>query len=341
MWRSRWGLAAGLLLALLSACQPPSDRGPDTSAAPAAASGATPAGARPLEPVKVTVPTKSLTFLPFYFGQDKGLFREEGVDLDLIQMRPPLGIAALEAGDVAYSAAPGVGMRAALQGAALRVILFAQTRPSFSLIGQPGMVGEKVQTVAVSGLRSTAHYAALAVMRRLGRGGPQDEVTYLTTNETAQSYTALTAGAVDAAILSPPYTAMALLAGYVNLGDAFDLPDIQGGLVTTVRRLQTEPAQVKALLRGTLRSLDYLVRHDEELIDYLQREFHLAREVAAGSYAIVRQVLNPRGDIDAATLQAAVAQMKEDAGITDDVPLEQLVDLAPLRAVQAELNLEP
>src|SRR2546425_981546 len=170
------------------------------------------------EKVRVTVPAKSLTFLPFYFGQSKGIFNEEGIDPELIVMRRPLGIVALEAGDVAYSAAPGVGMRAALKGAQLRVVTFVQTRLSFSLLGQPGMNEKRIKSVGVSGIGSTAHYAALAVMKRLGRGAAEDRVVYITTNTTAQSYTSLVGKVVDAAILTPPYTSMATLAGYVDLG---------------------------------------------------------------------------------------------------------------------------
>lgn len=174
------------------------------------------------------MPTKSLTFLPFYFGLAKGIFNDEGIDLELIVMRPPLGIVALEAGDVAYSAAPGVGMRATIRGAPLRIVMFIQTKLSFSLVGQPAMIGKKINTVGVSGIGSTAHYAGLAVMEKLGRGGPDDKVTYIVTNNTGQSYFSLVGKAIDAAVLSPPYTSMAILAGYVHLGDAFDLRDVQG-----------------------------------------------------------------------------------------------------------------
>jgi ABC-type nitrate/sulfonate/bicarbonate transport system substrate-binding protein len=294
--------------------------------------------ARPLGQVRITVPTKSITFLPFYFGQDKGLYSAEGLALDLVQMRPPLGISALEAGELAYSAAPGVGMRAAIQGAAIRAVLFVQAKPSFTLIGQPGIAPERIKTVAISGLGSTAHYAALNVMRKLGRGGP-DDATYFATNDTAKSYQALQGNAADAAILSPPYTSMAILAGYGHLGDAFDMVDVQGGLVTTTRHLAEQPAEVKALLRGTLRALDYIATHEDELVAYMEKEFELEHGVAAGSYAIVKQVLDLTGDIDDAALHSVVDQMKQDAGFAEDVPLDRVADLRLLREVQAELGM--
>jgi ABC-type nitrate/sulfonate/bicarbonate transport system substrate-binding protein len=60
---------------------------------------------KPLERVRLTVPAKSLTFLPYYFGKAQGIFAREGIDLEIIVMRPPLGVTALVAGDLDYTAA--------------------------------------------------------------------------------------------------------------------------------------------------------------------------------------------------------------------------------------------
>ncbi len=85
---------------------------------------------RPLEKVKMTVPAKSLTFFPYYFGKDKRIFEEEGIDIELIVIRPPIGIIALQAGELDYSAAGGLGMRAVLKGAAAPTIRQPTSRPT-------------------------------------------------------------------------------------------------------------------------------------------------------------------------------------------------------------------
>ena len=53
---------------------------------------------KPLERVRITVPAKSLTFMPYYFGKAHGIFAKEGIDLEIIVMRPPLGVRSLPAG---------------------------------------------------------------------------------------------------------------------------------------------------------------------------------------------------------------------------------------------------
>lgn len=293
---------------------------------------------RPLEKVKLTVAAKSVTFVPFYFGKAKGFFKEEGVDLDIVVIRPPIGITALQAGEVDYSASSGVGMRAALKGASLRALMFIQTKLSFSLIGQPGMDSKKIKTVAVSGVGSLAHYAAIAVLKKLGRGGPNDALTYITSNTTAQSYASLMGKAVDAAILTPPYTSMATIGGYADLGNAFDMRDVQGGLVARASHLQEHREQVKAMVRAILRSLDYVVRNEAEAIRYLQKEFRLEPKVAADSYGIVKQVLNTSGDIEEPILKSVVENMKKETQVTADFPMDRIVDLTLLREVRSELQ---
>jgi ABC-type nitrate/sulfonate/bicarbonate transport system substrate-binding protein len=293
---------------------------------------------QPPERVRIAVPVKSVTFLPFYFGKDKGFFRDEGIDLEPIITTSTVGIAALQAGEVDYTAATSVAMRAALLGAPLRSVVFVQTKLSFSLIGQPGMTSDKINTIAVSGIGTLAHYAALAIMDKLGQSGRKDRVTYIGTTSTRMSYVALTSKAVDAANVTPPFTSMATTSGYVYLGDAFHVPGVQGGLATTTRHLTEKRGQVRGVIRAILRAMDAIGNRRAEVIDYIQKEFRMDREVAVGSYDIIKRTLNLDGDIDEGELRQVIEQMKKDAKVTAEVPMDRVVDLSVLREVRAELE---
>ena len=287
-----------------------------------------------LERVRITVPAKSLTFMPYYFGKAHGIFAKEGIDLEIIVMRPPLGVTALVAGDLDYSAAGGVSVRAAMKGVPLRTVTFIQTRLSFSLVGQPGMTPARIKNVAVSGIGSLAHYAAITVLKRLNN----EKVAYISTNTTASNYTALLGKAVEAAILTPPYTSMATLAGYVDLGNTFDVRDLQGGLVARAPYLQDHREQVKSVIRSTLRSMDSIVKNEAEVIPYLQRDFGLEPKIAADTFKILKQVVNSDGDIEEAVLKSIIDKIRQESGISAEVPADRLVDLSILREVRAELR---
>ena len=293
---------------------------------------------KPLEKVRLAVAAKALTLLPYYYGKSKGLFEREGIDLEIIAMRPPVGITALQAGEVDYGGSTGVALRAAMKGLPLKAYMFIQTRLSFTLVGQPGMTPARLRNIAVSGIGSLAHTAAMTVARRLGRDGPGDKIVYLATNTTPSSFQSLTAKAVDAAILTPPYTSMATLAGYVDLGDTFDVRDLQGGIVGRVTHVQNHREQVKAMIRSVLRSTELIVKNESEVIAYIQKDFSLEPKVAVDSYKILLKVLNSDGDIDDTTLKTIIDKIRQESGLAAEIPSDRLVDLTLLREVKAELR---
>ena len=293
---------------------------------------------KPLEKVRLAVAAKALTLLPYYYGKSKGLFEREGIDLEIIAMRPPVGITALQAGEVDYGGSTGVALRAAMKGLPLKAYMFIQTRLSFTLVGQPGMTPARLRNIAVSGIGSLAHTAAMTVARRLGRDGPGDKIVYLATNTTPSSFQSLTAKAVDAAILTPPYTSMATLAGYVDLGDTFDVRDVQGGLVGRMSHIQNHREQIKAVLRAVLRSNEMILKNDAEVIPFIQKEFGLEQNVAADSYRQIKRVLNADGDIEEPVLKSILDKIRQESGIAAEIPVDRLVDLSMLREVRAELR---
>src|SRR5689334_22769918 len=66
--------------------------------------------------VRIHIPSKSLSVMPYYFGQDKGFFPREVVNVELIAMAPPIAIAALVAGELDFSTTLGAATSAIMQG---------------------------------------------------------------------------------------------------------------------------------------------------------------------------------------------------------------------------------
>jgi hypothetical protein len=210
--------------------------------------------------------------------------------------------------------------------------MFIQTRLSFSLLAQPGMTPAKIRNVAVSGIGSLAHYAGITVMKRLGN----EKVAYVSTNTTGNSYTALIGKAADAAVLTPPYTSMAALAGYPDFGNTFDVRDLQGGLVSRAAHIHDHRDQVRSMIRATLRSMEVLVRNETDVVPYLQKDFGLEPRIAADTFRILKQIVNSDGDIEEPVLKSIVEKLKQESGITAEIPLDRLVDLSILREVKGK-----
>jgi ABC-type nitrate/sulfonate/bicarbonate transport system substrate-binding protein len=131
---------------------------------------------------------------------------------------------------------------------------------------------------------------------------------------------------------------MATLAGYVDLGNTYDVRDLQGGLVARLTYIQEHRERVKAMIRATLRSMDDIVKNESEVVSYLQRDFGLEPKIAADTYKILKQVVNPDGDIEEPVLKTILEKIKQESGISGEVPADRLVDLSLLREAKAELR---
>ena len=92
------------------------------------------------------------------------------------------------------------------------------------------------------------------------------------------------------------------------------------------------------MIRGTLRSMDALVKNEAEVVAYLQKDFGLEPKIAADTYRILRQIVNADGDIEEPVLRAIIDKIRQESGFAAEIPLERLVDLSSLREVKAEIR---
>ena len=61
--------------------------------------------------------------MPFFIAREKGLFREEGLEVELIFMKAIQTVQAMLAGSIDFGTATGTGVSAAVNGADIRIVL--------------------------------------------------------------------------------------------------------------------------------------------------------------------------------------------------------------------------
>jgi ABC-type nitrate/sulfonate/bicarbonate transport system substrate-binding protein len=91
--------------------------------------------------VRVAIPSESMAQIAFYVGIEKGYYKQEGLDVELILMRAPVANLSLIGGDVNFSTVPAAALNAALRGAPLRVIYSTFYRPMHWLYAKPQSQG--------------------------------------------------------------------------------------------------------------------------------------------------------------------------------------------------------
>src|SRR5687767_15539874 len=72
---------------------------------------------RGIEKVRIAVSSKSLGFLDTWAARERGFYRKHGIDAEIIAMRPPLTIGAIQAGEIDYAFGASTISRGSISGA--------------------------------------------------------------------------------------------------------------------------------------------------------------------------------------------------------------------------------
>ncbi|MGZ8486514.1 MAG: ABC transporter substrate-binding protein, partial [Candidatus Binatia bacterium] len=73
--------------------------------------------------VRISFSSRSNTSVPYYVAVSKGFFREEGMDVEIIQANPRLGVMALMNGDVSFTGTFVSTVRGILSGFPMKIVL--------------------------------------------------------------------------------------------------------------------------------------------------------------------------------------------------------------------------
>jgi NitT/TauT family transport system substrate-binding protein len=219
------------------------------------------------EKIRTAIPQGTLNYLSVYVAEAKGFFRDEGLDNETVIISGPRATAALLSGDVDYSGAGGSGMRAAVVGATLKVIMFQTEKVTWYLITDPSVMKAsdlKGKKVAVGSIGDTQDRLTTLFVERAGLS-PGDITRITMGTSTTARILAVKTGAVQAAAMDPGGAIVAEKEGLkalAFLGDLFPFPF--QGFATTDKKITENPGQIKRWLRVMIRGLVYLRERPEE-----------------------------------------------------------------------------
>lgn len=299
-------------------------------------------GTAAAQKVRIAMPAKSMTFLNFYVGEKFGIYKSEGFEVSLEVIKPDVGIAGMVAGEIDYTAAIGSAMRAAATGVQIKAAMFTMDRVIVYMYAKPSIKSiEELKggkTVATTGLVATPTYAAKVMARAHGLN-PDKDLTFIATGDVANSLAALQGGVADVAMLSVPFNFKAEELGFRNLGSAVDyLQTPFAGLGVTDAKMKSHPAQVKRMIRATLKGVEFTrdSANQEKVVGLLMDEFKLDRKTAALSLIDIIKALSKDGTTSESAVKIEIKEIREQAKIKTEVPVSQVVDYKLLEEVLAE-----
>lgn len=280
--------------------------------------------------------------LLYRFANEKGFYREEGLDVRPIQAGMLPGIQGLVGGSFHFSQILGQGAGAILRGVPLKIVMVFDTQPLNWLFARKEIKSlqdlKGGKQVAVSSFGAALDQMTRDLLPRRGID-PQKDVVLRAIEPTPNRLAALMTGAVDAAVVNQMDRIIAKKNGFNELlfyGD--DLEFVTAGAVTTERLLAQRPDLVRKFLRGTLKGFHWLKSNEKEVVARMLPIMKISDAEAVDIYKAWVRVMSPDGTIPRSLQEKMIAFQRQSLKIEREVTPEGVYDLTMVRALNAELR---
>jgi len=299
-----------------------------------------------LKKVRMGSSSTNVSFLALYTALNRGFFKDEGIDLEIVFMPANLASTAVLNGDIDYNGAVTGTIGAAVQGRPMKVLLFTVSKPLLFLMGQKNITDLKQlkgKKIAGSSPGGSATLLANQALKQIGLEPGKDVSVLQMSGNAASRYAVLESGVVDASLLSVPENIIAHEKGYnelLFLGDIVEFP--QNGFGTSDKRIRENPDEVYRMVRATLRGLQFIweKNNQEAVTNILMKQWKVSdRKMAAEMARQVNRVLTKDAYVKPESVQVLVDLARESAKVTKPVNAMDVVDYSFLDKARKELGM--
>ena len=292
--------------------------------------------------IRIAVANFNVSFMMTGVAAKKGFFRDEGLEAEIIGMRPPVSITALASGDIDYTTVFGSVVRAAMRGLPVRVVASFIDGSTHALIARPDFKSVKDlrgKTMGVGSYGASDDISARMMVRHYGVD-PDKQMKIVALGSDRARFAALKEGIVDVTVVAPPVDSEGRKAGFNILARAYEIftfPFV--GLGTSVKKITDRPDEVKRTIKALVRANRFIRDNRDESIQILAQWGRSERSAAAAAYDSSVKVFNLDGSIPDSGLRLVIDQAKAEANINREVNFTEVAELSMLREAQRELSI--
>ena len=279
----------------------------------------------------ISIPGPTLSYTHLYYGQEKGFFAQEGLDLQVLVVRGIIGVSSLMSGEIDVTCHAGSGFAAALRGLPVKIISVTHDRPAHELIVAPSiMTGTdlKGKPIAVGSLEGTAAVITRRILQAKGLD-PNKDVTLLSMDTTVRLQSLFT-GKVAGAMMTPPSTYLALDQGYRVLARGKDhMRYLQTGVVTTDANIKQKRVKIVRFLRGWNRALKFYQDNPEVMLPYIQKKLGIKEtQLARRMYEEDIQTVSLTGRLSPDAEREILETGREALRIKEPIAVDKVFDFS-------------
>ena len=301
------------------------------------------AQARAADKIRVSVTNYNMSYLAAGVAAERGFFKEEGLDVEIVRMNANVAMSSLISGDVDYTMIFASVIRAAMRGIPLKVIAVLIDSPPYAFIARPEIATMKAlkgKTVGIGVYGSSNDIIARMMLERFGID-PDKETKLVAFGSDGARFAALKEGLVEAAIIAPPADAQARKLGLSILAranDLFKFPHI--GLGTTNKKLKENPQEVARVIRAFIKANRFIRDNRQEAINILVSWGRTQKEDAIASYDSTWQVFSPDGTMPDDGMRLVIDDAQKALKATRTFAINEVADAGPLREAQRTLGIK-
>jgi NitT/TauT family transport system substrate-binding protein len=290
------------------------------------------------EKILIAPSSPGLAAWPVQFAAKEGFFTREGLSAEIIVMRTNTGVAALVTGSVDFTTAGGSAMRAAVNGAPLKMVLNVTKKSDLWILAQRNM--QRVEDlrgkmIGVGGNWGSQFYMVLEALKHYGA---DKDVKLVSTGDVANGFLSLQQGSMPAVALTPPYSILARRLGFRDLVRTANIVGVAPttGLVTTREKLEREPQKVRRTLRAVMKAVDYVRGRGPVLVQFIMRQYKMEHDIAESIYDAIMETLNPTLWLADQEIQIELNRIAEQTKNRLAIKPEDVADFSIVRQIAQE-----
>ena len=294
-----------------------------------------------LRKVTLSYSAVSMTWFPVKVALEKGFFRNEGLEPQLIQMNGNVATVALANGHVDFSLNISPVLNGAMQGLGTKLVAALNSRPLFALVVRPEIAlpaDLKGKVLAVASFGNTQAILTEKHLQHLGL--KKGDYQLLALGATPARIAALEKNIAQGSLMPLPANVQLENRGYRLLGNTAEIViNPIAGLGVHQEKIKKEPELIKRALRACLRSLQLLNASPKETVNILMNWTGATERDALRALDLAKPGFSRNGlvgDDDLSIEWSFIQQQTKKTG----VPVSVAYDMSLLREAQRELGLQ-
>ena len=295
------------------------------------------------DPIIVGVSGPAINLVYAFIARDAGFWQKHGVDARVVVFEAGSILAqAARSGEVKMSISAGPATIASrTQGADTVIIAASVNTLPYSVVAAKGITEWaqlKGKKIAISRFGSGTDTAVRLVLKKFGIDVAKD-IVILQIGTQPSRLQALSAGVIDATLVSPPLDLTAKKQGFSILVNVADLGIAYPQLVieTTERFIRENPQLTKSFVKGFIAAVRYVATHKDEtkktITKYLKTD---DAEILEATYQSFLQVTDQSGYPNLDGIRNAIDEVAQRVPHAKNKKPEEFVDTRFLKELERE-----